>query len=281
VPPFDKAELRDMIHEMHQGEPQGTPVPVHDPKAGPTPDPVADRWSKLPLLTFKPRVLDRNLVITAGRADPAHGAFDVLRTKLVQTLADKGWRRVGVTSPTKGCGKSFTAVNLAVSLSRYEDCRTVLLDMDLRRPAVARIFGARDPGAMGDLLQGLVPPEAFLRRMGPNPLGIGPSLAVGLNGRTEVSAAELLFRPATREALGRLEAALEPRVVLLDLPPALAQDDVIALKPYLDCVLMVAGGGTTTPRELRETTRRLGEDFPILGVVLNKGQGRDALGYAY
>lgn len=270
-----------MIHDMHQREPQGTPVPMDGPEPGPVPDPVAARWSNLPLLTLRPRVLDRNLVITAGRVDPAHGVFDVLRTKLVQALAEKGWRRVGVTSPTKGCGKSFTAVNLAVTLSRYEDCRTVLLDMDLRRPAVAKLFGARDPSPIRSFLEGYVEPERFLQRVGPNQLEIGSSLAVGLNGRAESFASELLFRPETREVLAQVEAALEPRVVLLDLPPALAQDDVIALKPYLDCILMVAGGGLTTPQELREANRRLGDDLPVLGVVLNQGQGRGAPGYSY
>lgn len=274
-----RAEPREVIRKAQQGEPQVVAVPLTGPE--PAQDQVAQRWADLPVLTLKPRLLERNLVITAGRAHPAHGAFDVLRTKLVQALAERKWRRVGVTSPTKGCGKSFTAVNLAITLSRYDECRTVLMDMDMRRPAIAHTLGVQARGAMGDFLRGRVPPEEFLQRVGPNELRIGPSLAIGLNGREEPFAAEMLFEPATRAALANLEAALAPRVVLFDLPPALAQDDVIALKPHLDCVLMVAGGGKTTPRELQETTRRLGEDLPVLGIVLNQAEDRDAPGYAY
>ena len=69
-----------------------------------------------------------------------------------------------------------------------------------------------------------------------------------------------------------MEEALEPEVILFDLPPALAQDDVIAFRPHFDCVLMVVGGGITTAEEVREATRRIGEDKPILGVVLNKAE---------
>jgi Mrp family chromosome partitioning ATPase len=78
-----------------------------------------------------------------------------------------------------------------------------------------------------------------------------------------------------------MEARLSPHVVLFDLPPVLAQDDVLALKPHLDCILMVAGGGVTTQRDLREAGQRLGEDLPILGVVLNMAEGEEILDYHY
>lgn len=244
-------------------------------------DPISETWANLPAIKLDTAILDKNLVVTASRTDPAHATFDVLRTKLLHVLTDRKWHRVGITSPTKGCGKSFLSLNLAISLARYENCRTVLMDMDLRIPKIARMMGARNPGAMGDFLRGRTPLEAFFRRATPNLLRSGPSLAIGLNDLQEPFAAELFHEPATRLALARVDEALAPRVVLLDLPPALAQDDVLALKPHLDCVLIVAGGGTTTARELRETSRRLGEDLPIVGVVLNKAEGQGTLDYTY
>ena len=84
-----------------------------------------DLWDSLSPLPVDPAMLERNLVITAARTDPAHAAFDVLRTRLVQALSDNGWHRVGITSPTRDCGKTFTAVNLAITLSRYDNCRTL------------------------------------------------------------------------------------------------------------------------------------------------------------
>ena len=262
---------------------QDPPAPVDPMPAAPqSPGPMAETaspsghdddqnaWPLLRQIPLDGDHLERNLVITANRSDPAHGAFDVLRTRLVQALADKGWTRVAITSPTAGCGKSFTAMNLAITLSRYDRCRTVLMDMDMRRPSLSRYLGIRDVGPMGDYLRGLRSLEDHFVRPGRNTLHIGENLAVGLNDRPEAYAAELFQEPETELVLDDLHDRLSPEVVLYDLPPALAQDDVIAFRPHFDCVLMVVGGGITTAEDVREATRRIGEDKPVLGVVLNK-----------
>jgi len=231
-------------------------------------------------VALDPAHLERNLVITAARRDPAHGAFDVLRTRLLGAMADKGWTRVGVTSPTKGCGKSFSAMNLAVALARYESRRTILMDMDLRLPSLARSLGVTPPGSMGDLLRGLTPPARHLLRVAPNGQHIG-NLALGLNTQAETYAAELFQEDRTRAVLAQIEADYRPDVMLFDLPPALAQDDVIAFRSHFDCILMVVGGGITTAREVREVVRRLGEDKPVVGVILNMAEGQGVGEYAY
>lgn len=279
----DRQTLRSALEEARGPDPSAAspsapPLPEGGP--GPAGEP-ASGWDRLRPYEPDPRRLERNLIVTAHRKDPAHAAFDVLRTKTVAALRERGWRRVGITSPTAGCGKSFTALNLAVTLSRYESHRTVLLDLDLRLPVLARRLGVSDPGAIGDMLRGLVAPEAHLLRVAPNPLQIGPSLALGLNGRPEGFAAELFHDRRTAEALARLERALAPDILLCDLPPVLAQDDVIALRPLLDCVILVAAGGMTTPRDLKETAHRLGDDLPILGVVLNRAEGEGVRDYKY
>ncbi|KIQ70906.1 CpsD/CapB family tyrosine-protein kinase [Wenxinia marina] len=233
---------------------------------------VIDLWSDLQPMSVDPRVLERNLVITAARTDPAHAAFDVLRTRLVQALGDNGWTRVAITSPTPGCGKSFTAINLAITLSRYQTTRTVLCDLDLRAPGLAGYLGVTDARGTGDYLRGQIASEEWLRTIGKNRLNIGRHLAIGLNGRREDYAAELLQSPQTADILDRMEAELSPDVVLFDLPPALAQDDVTAFRDRYDCVLLVVGGGTTRAAEVREAIRRIGEDKPVVGIVLNKAQ---------
>ncbi|PIE13125.1 MAG: exopolysaccharide biosynthesis protein [Rhodobacterales bacterium] len=240
-----------------------------------------DKWEQLGAMPVDADHLEQNLIITAGRHDPAHGAFDVLRTRLVQTLLERGWKRVAITSPTRDCGKTFTAVNLAISLSRYEASRTILLDMDMRNPSVAKVLGASNPGSMGDFLQGITPVEEFMLRVGRNNLNIGGNLAVAMNDRIEPYAAELMSDPACGEALERMMEELSPDIVLYDLPPALNFDDVIAFRPQFDGILMVVGGGATTAEEVREVMRRLGEDTPLLGVVLNQAEGEETKGYHY
>lgn len=252
----------------------------------PAPTPPArsngsDIWDRLPRIPVEPARLDRNLVITANRHDPAHGAFDVLRTRIVQAMRDHGWTRIGITSPNPGNGKSFTAINLAISLSRLSDLRTALIDMDLRRPGLARILGLRDMPATADFLRGEIDTATYLSTFAPNMLNIGDKLALGVNGRTDPYAAELLQNPTTTEVLTRMQEELGADLILYDLPPALAMDDVLAFRQHIDCVLLVVGGGETRARDVREVQRRLGEDLPILGVVMNKAELDEEPGYGY
>lgn len=273
------AELREIILDLQ--EPESEPAPAPEPRPA-APD-VEANWARLATIPVDPVRLDDSLVITAARTDPAHGAFDVLRTRMVQAMEERGWRRVGITSPTKDCGKSFTALNLAVTLSRYGGHRSVLLDLDLHFPSLAGLTGVANPGPIGELLRGRVAPVDHLRRFGPNRMHIGDNVALGLNDRAEAYAAELFHTPQMVESLARIEADLAPDLMLFDLPPALAQDDVIAMAPHFDCVLIVLGGGVTTPREVRESLRRIGEDKPVLGMILNMAEisGEDAYRYVY
>lgn len=280
------SQLRDVLLDPIEDIPEAPPeTPT---QAAQTPAPaepmepsLANAWNSLGLLEVKSRTLDKNLVITANRTDPAYASFDVLRTRLVQALREKGWRRVAITSPSTGCGKSFTAVNLAMTLSRYEDCRTILLDMDLRRPALKRYLGTSNTGNLGDVLRGDVSFADHLKLIEASNINIGKNLAIGLNEKPEPYAAELFQTPKTRSVLEQMMSDYEPDVVLYDLPPALAQDDVIAFRSYFDCVLMVVGGGISTAQEVKEVNRRIGEDKPVLGVVLNMAEGTEGGAYAY
>jgi Mrp family chromosome partitioning ATPase len=239
---------------------RGNGIAVADgPHAEPGPDAA---WERLRTVALDRRRLARHRVITADRTDPAHVAFDVLRTRLLQTLKARGWRRLAITSPTQGCGKSFVAVNLAFSLARRASCRTVLMDMDLRIPSLAGLLGIRDPECLHTLLTGKRPVEAHLLRVRPN-------LAVGPNAAPVFDAAELLQEPAAAEALRALQRSLEPDVVLYDLPPMLTCDDVIAFLPHVDAVLLVVGGGITRAEDVRKCERLFAEQVPLLGVILN------------
>ncbi|MDF1802038.1 CpsD/CapB family tyrosine-protein kinase [Thalassovita sp.] len=238
-------------------------------------------WDQLPTIPVDERLMDENLIITATRHDPAHATFDVLRTRLVQTLSEKGWRRVAITSPTSNCGKSFVATNLAITLSRYDNCRTVLMDMDMRAPSLAGLLGVEDAGSMGAYLRGERDLKDQFRRFGPNHLKIGNTLAIGLNDKIEPYAAELLQQANTRDRIEDMEAQLSPDIVLYDLPPALVQDDVIAFRNMFDGVLIVAGGGQTKSSEITEVMHRLGEETPLLGVILNRAEGAPHEEYGY
>ena len=230
-------------------------------------------WDRIRRFTLDERHLDAQRVVTASRHDPAHGSFDILRTRLLQGLADHRWTRVGVTSATQGCGKTFTVANLALSLARQENCPAVVLDLDMRRPALHKYLGVRQPGSIGDVLRGTRPAADHAQGIGTNTLSIGTRTAFFFNDTTEAYASELLQDPRTVAALDGIQSEFAPRVMLVDLPPALSSDDVIAIQPHLDAFLIVVGGGLTTERELRDVENRLGTDTPLLGMVMNRAEG--------
>jgi Mrp family chromosome partitioning ATPase len=226
---------------------------------------IAAAWAALRAVSLDPARLARNRVVSGGREDPAHVSFDLLRTRMLRALGERGWRRVAITSPGPGCGKTFVTANLALSLARRSSCRVVALDMDLRIPTLAPVLGLDGAGRMEDFLSGRIAPARHLRRVGAN-------LALGLNTMPAANPAELLQEPATATVLDRIEAELAPDVVLFDLPPALVCDDVIAFLPRIDAVLLVAGGGITTAADIRSCERLFGTETPLLGVILNKAE---------
>lgn len=238
-------------------------------------------WNRIGKFPVDARGLERNRIVTAAREDPVHYNFDVLRTKLLFALRENGWTRVAVTSPTEGCGKTFMTANLALSLSRQGNCRTVALDFDMRHPSLAPAMSIENPPAIADFLSGKQSAQDFLRRPGRNLHKIGTSVAFGFNGRVEPYAAELLQDDTTANTLNKMEKALAPDVVLLDMPPALVNDDVLAARRLFDGIILVVGGGKTKPHQVRDVERRLGTDTPLLGVVLNKSEDDMSDTYGY
>lgn len=235
---------------------------------------VEAAWEKLEQIRLSSSHLEQQRLIAHARDDPAHAAFDVLRTKLLGVFAKKGWTRLGICSPGKGCGKTFVAANLALSLSRQADCRTLLVDMDLRSPGLTRTLGVAEAVPIAWLLNGEVDPQDFLMRQGSN-------LALALNSEKVRDAAETVLAASTARALAETQDLLKPDVVIYDLPPMLVCDDVMGFLPHLDCVLLIVGGGKSRAADVTECERMLADQTPILGVLLNQAEGVSSTQYGY
>lgn len=231
-------------------------------------------WESISQITLDADRLAGNGLFTDSGRNPAAGTFDILRTRILQALASKKWSRIGITSPTHGCGKSFVAANLALSLARLPSCRTVLMDLELRSPNLASLFGVKEPSPLAEFLSGEQPLESHFRRVGKN-------LALALNGEAISAASELLQDPDTINALDAMRDQLQPDVVIYDLPPALGSDDVLAMSGQLDAILLVTDGTKTSPDDIRATERLIEGRIPLLAVVLNRSQDRAIDRYKY
>lgn len=201
-----------------------------------------------------------------GRDPAVKQATDTLRTRLLQKMKAEGWTRIALTAPHAGCGTTFTALNLALSISAVPDLKIVLLDLDQRHPDLADMLDAGGGRSLAEFLGGHLPATQYLLRYAEN-------LAIGLNTETPPHAAELLQSRAAAETLDEMERALLPDVVLCDLPPLLDHDDALAALPLVDAVLLVADATRTLAPQIIECEELLYGKAPLLGVILNRGRG--------
>lgn len=245
---------------------------VGPPKLSPhNPDRV---WESLSTVTLDEAKLAGKGMFTNPQQSKSSGYFDILRTRLLHAMQDRGWKRIAITSPTHGCGKTFVAANLALSLARRPSSRTVLLDLELRKPGLASALGIGDAGPIREYLNGEQPLESHFRR-------VGRTLALGLNDTAMRDASETLHEPSTAESLNDMMAQLAPEMVIIDAPPVLVGDDVLALLPQIDAVLLVVDGTKTTAEDVRACERLFADQCPLMGVVLNRAQDRSLHRYRY
>ncbi len=223
----------------------------------------APGWDLLQTFEPNPKALAKNRVVTLSREDSGHTAFDMLRTRVLAALREQNIRIIGITSPTSACGKSTVALNLAFSFARQADIRTVLIDLDLRRPAIANYMGVSGWAGVENYLEG----EELLERCF---FRFRDNLAVAVNSGKRSNPAELLQHKKTTEAMRGMMRDLRPDVVIVDLPPVLSCDDVWAFLPNLEGVILVAAADHSSVPELDNAERDLAEKANLLGVVLNQ-----------
>ncbi len=215
--------------------------------------------------TVDRRHLEAMRVFAFDAADPRSTSFDMLRTKVVQMMADRGWQTLIVTSPRGGCGKTFTAINLALSIARQPDRSVVLVDLDIRKPQVANCLGLQPGLGLLDVLKG----KAELGETLVSPDLGGPRLLVLPGQRAPHHLSEVLVSKELKSLVSDLKSRNPSNIVIFDMPPVLATDDVMAFLPQADAVLVVAAVGSSTTAEIAECEQQL-DDANLLGIVLNK-----------
>jgi protein-tyrosine kinase len=229
--------------------------------------PVEIVYTQTRQMEIDPDHLRANRVISS-LTDPVAEPYKILRTKVLQRMRANNWRSLAITSPTEGCGKTLTSINLAISIAREVNQTVLLADLDLKRPQVHRYLTSQEiPGISDYLVKETPVPEILF-----NPKGI--DRLVVLPGHSSVThSSEMLSSPRMVSLIGEMKSRYPSRLVLLDMPPVLACDDVLAFSPYVDAVLLVAVDGETDQEDLARATALL-DKMNLLGIVLNKSADR-------
>lgn len=214
---------------------------------------------------FKPArrtIRKHRLLVDEGNGE-AMRAYKLLRTRILQRMSLNRWQTLAVTSPGIAEGKTLTAVNLAISLSKEVNHTVLLVDLDLRNPSVHRCFDHEPELGIADHLLDDAPLQRVLFNPGVDRLVVAP-------GRESiVDSSELLSSPRMTQLVKDLRRRYPSRLLLFDLPPVVGADDTLAFSPFVDCALLVVEEGKTPKSALVQALHYL-QDIEVLGTVLNK-----------
>jgi capsular exopolysaccharide synthesis family protein len=215
--------------------------------------------------------LDPLLVAAHAPQSLAAEQYRALRTRVKSAERGRPIRTILITSPNKGDGKTLTAANLALTMAQEFQHRVLLIDADLRRPTVHRLFGIADTPGLSDVLMGGAALDDALVAVPDHRLTLLPS------GMIPMHPAELLGSAAMRQVLDTLRARYDR--ILIDMPPVAPLADVAIASAMVDGVLMIVRAGVTPKPAIERALSGL-DVSKVLGLVLNDG-GDAGAGYGY
>lgn len=182
-----------------------------------------------------------------------------LAATLHELQVERGLKTVMVTSAVPQEGKTLTVANLALTLSGSYGRRVVLVDADLRRPSVYKVFGISNDSGLSDTLRGRGPDLTIEEVL--------PRLSVVPGGTPDANPMAGLTSDRMRGLLEDLAARFD--WVLLDAPPVGLLPDGQLLARLARAVIFVVRAGTTPFQVVERAMTELGRDY-IVGTVLNR-----------
>lgn len=203
-----------------------------------------------------------NLITLTHPRSPAAEAYHTLHTNLTFAALDKSIETLVVTSPAPDVSKSIVLANLAVTLAQGER-RTVMVDADLRRPALHEVFGAsNERGLTTMFVEEKARENPPLVKTGVENLWLLPS------GPLPPNPADLLGSRRMEQVIAALKACAD--IVLFDAPPVVAVTDAVVLGAKVDGVLLVVSAGRTRRDHIQRAKELLERvHVRIVGAVLS------------
>jgi capsular exopolysaccharide synthesis family protein len=213
----------------------------------------------------------RRLKRSAFHLDP-HGAgadrFRFLRLRLLEQCASKNLKRVLVTSPLPGDGKSTVALNLAIALADGGKRAVLLVEADLHHSAISRQLELNDRPGFAECLEAGLNPMAAIRRLEPLAWYFLPA------GQVRGNPTEVMQSAALQGVMAVLTEHFE--WIVIDSPPVAPSTDALSLKKETDAALLVAKAGRT-PRDAVEDAIALLGAKHVCAIVLNGVDGAERL----
>lgn len=206
--------------------------------------------------------------------------YRVIKRPLISNARGKGvpilnhGNLIMVTSSLAGEGKSYTSVNLAMSIAAELDNTVMLVDADVARPSVLKMLGLPPSPGLLDLLEGTADMSSVLLRTNIDKLTILPS------GTPHGRATELLASEAMRLLLDDMAERYSDRIIIFDSPPLLLTTEARVLATQMGQIVMVVQADKTLRSDVLHALSTI-EACPVRMLLLNKSQTDSIGGYGY
>ena len=228
------------------------------------------------------RLHQMGMVTHDGGRTPAGENFRINKRPLLRSAAGavacgrKNGNLIVVTSALPGEGKTFCAINLAMSIAMEKDHTVLLVDADVARPSVLKVLGLTNTAGLMDVLL----PER--RSLADVILKINiAGLSILPAGRSNKHATELLASQTMSMLLDEIAGRYPDRIVVFDSPPLLLTTEATVLAGQRGPVVLVVESETTTQHAVKEALRRLDQCADV-NLICNKTRafpGDDYCGY--
>jgi len=257
--------------------------------AAPEARPVRPSRLTTKTLTFDlDRLRKMNMITPDAGRTPIGESFRRVKRHIFANLASAepgvAANLIMVTSPMAHEGKTFCAVNFAISMAMEMDRTVLLVDADVAKPSVPGVLGFKaDTGLMDVLYDRGVDLADVLCRTNIEKLNILPA------GKGRAHATEMLGSDMMRGLLQEMADRYRDRIIIFDSPPLLAASEASVLATHMGQIVMVVEAGKTTETSLKEALSRI-ETCRNVGLLLNKvdgpkmgygGYGGYGYGYGY
>jgi protein-tyrosine kinase len=249
--------------------------------------PVAPSAPRRVLPMRDPIHVDRNALRAAGLLPPEHQERQIadqyrqIKRPLLANVTGRGAKKIAnghlimAASALPNEGKTFTSINLALSLALEKDSTVLLVDADVAKRHLSRIFGVeKEPGLLDALKDDTLDLESLVI-----PTNI-PGLNILPAGHRTDTATELLSSAHMVRTVAQFGAHSPDRIVLLDSPPLLLTSESRALAAVVGQVVLVVRAGYTPQQAVLDAVSFVPED-KALGFVLNQCDVRASEGYYY
>ena len=266
-------------HAAAQDKPVSTPEVFATIETIPTTPPKPSVSSKYVELDFE--LLERIGIVTP-RAPRSRIAdqYRVVKRPLIRNAMGKGSAAIThgnlimVTSALAGEGKSFTSLNLAISIAAELDNTVMLVDADVARPSILPMLGLPASRGLLDVLEDSAELSSVLLRTNIDKLTILPS------GTAQARATELLASDAMRNLLNDIATRYSDRIVIFDSPPLLLTTEARVLASHMGQVVIVVQAGKTLQSDVQSALAAI-DSCPIRLMLLTQAQTSSHGGYGY